>query len=233
MFWRRLVATVGLTMVALGAAATPALAVEDPYLILSSPQRHAQTDLMPGWVTLVFKTNSSAKVAKVLVLDSDGKNVTQGGLIVEGTNVTSQLEFDLPKGTYTVMYRTVGSDGAPRGGAYQFAYGKGNWTTLENEVWVGEAEQPPVMANPDPNATTPATDEPTASASATPTATESASATGTASAEPTGVATGTAGPQPGAEGAGNGLWLGLGAVVLVAAAGTGGWLWWRSRRSAE
>lgn len=153
--WIAAVAALAVALPALLAAGTAPAYAEDDYLVHSSPNRQAELDLMPGWVTLVFKTRASAKLAKIVVLDAAGANVTTGALIVEGTNVTTQLAFELPRGTYSVYYRTSDADGEPRGGAYQFAYGPGQWTPLDAEVWRGEAEQPPIIANPDPNPSAP------------------------------------------------------------------------------
>ncbi|MBP8919907.1 MAG: copper resistance protein CopC [Micropruina sp.] len=181
MRFRRLVAvlTIGL-MVMVGAA--PAAQADD-YLDASDPQPRQELQDAPGWVTLSFRSKASANLAKVLVLDAGGKNVTSGALIVEGTNVTSQLDDNLPRGTYSVYYRTSGSDGKPRGGAFQFAYGPGQWTPLDKEVWVGEAEEPPILKNPDPNETGPG--EPSETPTATPTSAPPETPSATPSPEPT------------------------------------------------
>lgn len=221
MLWTRIAAGVGAALLmTVAAVPTPAAAVDD-YLVLSSPQRHAETDLKPGWVTLVFRTKANAELAKILVLDSAGRNVTTGALIVEDTNVTTQLDFDLPKGTYTVLYRTSGEDGRVRGGSFQFAYGKGKWTNEQKEVWIGEAEEPPVLSNPDPNATGTPTVAPT------PTVTPSESATSRPVETPSGVPTASPPPVSGGNTAAIG-WVIGGGVLLVAAAGTG--LWYARRR---
>jgi methionine-rich copper-binding protein CopC len=204
--------------------AVPASATDD-YLVASEPAARQQLKETPGWVTLAFASKANAKLAKVLVLNAAGENVTTGALIVEGTNVTSQLAFDLPKGTYTVMYRTSGADGRVRGGSFQFAYGKGTWSKVEKEVWIGEEEQPPVLANPDPNATS----TPSVVPSVTPTATAS-----TPSASPTGTSgpsfSASPGPAGGSDSSGAIGWMVGGGVLLLAAAGAGGWLAWRRRK---
>ena len=131
---------------------------------------------------LPFDTAASNEESSC-TLDAGGKNVTSGALIVEGTNVTSQLDDNLPRGTYSVYYRTSGSDGKPRGGAFQFAYGPGQWTPLDKEVWVGEAEEPPILKNPDPNETGPG--EPSETSTATPTSAPPETPSATPSPEPT------------------------------------------------
>lgn len=208
--------TIGMLMLF---ACAPSIAhAEDDYLIGSDPQPHQELNEAPGWVTLAFASRANARLAKVLVLDASGKNVTTGPLIVEGTNVTTQLVFDLPRGTYSVYYRTSGSDGKPRGGAFQFAYGKGEWTPLDKEVWVGEAEQPPIIANPDPNATAPATT--TASPGVQPSETSSPSVQPSDS--PSAIAGSTVSPEAQPADAGSsatGWWIAAGVVVAALVAG--------------
>ena len=84
--------------------------------------RTETVDDEPGWVTLALSSPVDSSIAKIVVNGPDGTNVTTGSLIVEDTNVTSQLRDDLPQGTYTVHYRVNGSDGDVEGGAFQFAY---------------------------------------------------------------------------------------------------------------
>ena len=176
MLVRRLIGALVAGLLLVLAVAPATARADDDYLIGSDPQPHQELIDTPGWVTLAFKSKASAKLAKIIVLDAKGANVTTGALIVEGTNVTTQLAFDLPKGTYSVYYRTSAADGQPRGGAFQFAYGKGEWTPLDKEVWVGQAEEPPIMSNPDPNASVPGV--PTESASAAPSESSSAQPSG-------------------------------------------------------
>ena len=161
----RVLAAAMAALVMVGTAVAPAWAADD-YLVVSDPEPHAELDRAPGWVTLVFRNQSSATYAAIVVHNSAGENVATGGLVVEGTNVTTQLISGLPKGTYTVIYRTEDESGEPRGGAYQFSYGPGEWTDV-TEVWVGEEEQPPEIESPGPPAEpspTPTTSEPTTSA---------------------------------------------------------------------
>jgi methionine-rich copper-binding protein CopC len=120
-------------------------------LLTSDPDTRDEVDEAPGAVTLVFEGKVDDDVAKVLVLDADGKNVTAGPLIVETTNVTTQLEDGLPKGTYTVHYRVDGKGGEPRGGAFQFAYGGGRFTDLPDASWTGSANEPAILRGDNPN----------------------------------------------------------------------------------
>ena len=203
-------------LMVLGVAPATAHA-EDDYLVGSDPQPHQELNETPGWVTLAFRTKANAKLAKILVLNSAGKNVTTGALIVEGTNVTTQLEFELPKDTYSVYYRTSSGSDEPRGGAFQFAYGKGNWTPLDKEVWVGEEEQPPILSNPDPNATEPSSPAGTESASASPSeAPTEATAEPSGTAAPTDGASSTGQPSSGETGQSGPAWWLIGAGVVVA-----------------
>lgn len=221
----RIVAGVSAGLCLMVANPVPSSAV-DNYLVASEPAARQELRDLPGWVTLAFEDKANAKLAKILVLNADGKNVTTGALVVEETNVTTQLAFDLPKGTYTVMYRTSGADGRVRGGSFQFAYGRGTWTPVEKEVWIGEDEEPPVLANPDPNATTTATPTPTPSASAT-------SATPpTGSTPATGGPSFSSSPAPalGGDGSGAMRWFVAASVLLLAAGGVGGVFAWRRRQ---
>lgn len=120
-------------------------------LVTSNPGGRDELDDAPGAVTLVFEGTVDDSVAKVLVLDAKGANVTAGPLIVEATNVTTQLEDGLPKGTYTVHYRVDGKRGEPRGGAFQFSYGGGRFTDLPDASWSGTANEPAVLRGDDPN----------------------------------------------------------------------------------
>src|SRR4051794_34813091 len=61
-------------------------------LLATNPEGGQQLDDPPGSVTLAFDGKVDHSVAKVLVLDAKGNNVTAGPLIVEATNVTTQLE---------------------------------------------------------------------------------------------------------------------------------------------
>ena len=124
-------------------------------LVASEPGVRQELEQAPGWVTLAFAAEVDPSVAKVLVTDADGTNVTTGSLIVEGTNVTTQLQEGLEPGTYTVRFRINRPDGQPEGGAYQFAYGAGDFREPPEQAWTGRAQEPKVLNDPDPNAVTP------------------------------------------------------------------------------
>ena len=182
------------------------------------PEEHAELDRAPGWVSLVFDTKVDESKAKLVVLNSAGKNMTVDALIVEGTQITTQLQSGLPKGTYTVMWRINGAGGEIVGGSYQFAYGKGTWTSDGKSSWTGEQNQPPVIADPNPNPT----GVPDPSATAVPTdGGPTGTATGTASgAEPaTGEATPGTVPASGGDSGNWWIWAVGAAAVLVAGGG--------------
>ncbi|HEX5335061.1 MAG TPA: copper resistance protein CopC, partial [Propionicimonas sp.] len=172
----------------------------------------------PSGVVLAFERDVDAAAAQIVVTNSAGKSVNINSLIVEGTNVTAQVKPNLPKGTYTVHYQVDRKDGQVEGGAFQFSYGKGEWTNLPDERWSGNTAQPTVIASPEPD---PVTETPVASE--TPSATESASASVPA---PTETAT-SAAPAPVSGGADPAPWLWAGAALLLAA-GAGGIAWRRS-----
>jgi methionine-rich copper-binding protein CopC len=152
-----------LAYVGVCAGALPAQAAAGA-LVTSDPEGGQQLDQAPGWVTLAFDGKVDDSVAKVLVLDAKGTNVTSGPLVVEATNVTTQLKDDLPKGVYTVHYRVNGAKGQPRGGAFQFAYGSGTFSDLPDKSWSGSAEEPEILRGDDPNGP----EEPEVSATDTP-----------------------------------------------------------------
>ena len=205
----------------LGWFAPPAQAADD-YLEFSDPERHAELDRRPGWVTLVFASDAGASYAAIVVQNQAGENVTIGGPIVEGTNVTTQLVDGLPRGTYTVIYRTEGEDGRPRGGAFQFAYGPGQWTEV-NEVWIGEEEQPPEIDDPGPppSSLEPVESEtPTVSVEPDPSVSETPSETPTAAESPSPSPSETPAPVPPAQpGPPIGWIVGIGTGLVAIAVG--------------
>ncbi len=198
-------------------------------LVASEPRSHQQLSQRPSAVTLAFDADVDAGTAKLLVLDAKGVNRTINELIVEGTNITALLAYNLPRGTYTVHYRAYKTDGEPQGGAFQFAYGRGAWTKVQSR-WKGEEREPAVLRDTDPKGnpirptstamppevevSTSATAAPvTSSPSPRPTSAEpSVEATPTPTASPT--------PEPEPDSGSNlPLWAGLGVVTLAVAAG--------------
>ncbi|MGI3784521.1 MAG: copper resistance CopC family protein [Janthinobacterium lividum] len=234
----------GGTFVVLGAA--PAHAVTP---VASEPRARQKVSQAPGAVTLAFSREVDPSVAKVVVLGPDGKNVTSGPLIVEGTNVTSQLREDLDRGTYTVHYRVDGRNGDPEGGAYQFAYGSGSFTDLPDRSWSGEDEEPAVLAGTNPNGSE--APDPPSTATNTPGIEVTSQAASSApppptdpprtvkappgprtdeasSEEPSASAT----PQADAGGSGGAPWIVGGVVLLLAVAGTVYGLWRKNQEKS-
>ncbi len=146
-----LLSALALSLVVLVSAPGPAYASQA--LVASDPQPQAELERAPGWVNLAFDSPVDAGIAKVLVLNADGKNVTTGDLIVEYNTITTQLIDRLPRGTYTVQYRADDA-GAPLGGSFQFSYGPGTFSKDAATTWEGTDAEPEVIKNPDPNATT-------------------------------------------------------------------------------
>jgi methionine-rich copper-binding protein CopC len=216
-------------------------------LLTSDPQERSRLDSPPGAVTLAFDGVVDEKVAKVLVLDAKGDNVTAGPLIVENTNVTSQLQDGLPKGVYTVHYRVDGKGGEPRGGAFQFSYGSGSFSDPADKSWSGTAQEPQILRGDDPNgperSDAPATESPgvevtssdkperSTKAPPPPTSTDTddpdPSSTDTeGSTDPS--ASQTASAVPSDSGTGRGFLIG--GIVLLLAVGGAAYGWYRSTK---
>lgn len=221
--------------------------------IASEPRDRQKVSQPPGAVTLAFTRQVDASVAKVVVIGPNGENVTSGPLIVEGTNVTSQLRGDLDRGTYTVHFRVDGRNGDPEGGAFQFAYGSGSFTDLPDRSWSGEDDEPAVLSGtnpngseaPDPPSTAPNTPgiEVTsqAASSAPPPPTEPPS---TVQAPPGPATDQSTGPEPsasasasatpgGASGSSGAPWIVGGVLLLLAVGGTAFGLWHKNKESGS
>lgn len=247
--------TVVLTVLLGGAFASlpaTALAVAP---VTSEPQARAKVSQAPSAVTLAFAREVDPGVAKVVVIGPDGDNVTSGPLVVEGTNVTSLLDDDLPRGTYTVHYRIDGRDGEPEGGAYQFAYGSGSFTSLPDRSWSGEDAEPAVLSGTNPNGSE-APDPPSASSKNTPGIEVTSEAPSSAPPPPTdppstvqappgpptddptddpsseAQPSASATPEPDQGGSGT-PWVVGGVLVLLAVAGTAFGLWHKNKESAR
>ena len=252
--WARLVVS-GLVVLLLGLLIAPPAAADS--LIATEPLDRQELDAAPGWVTLAFDREIDPGSAKVLVQDPQGRNTTVGQLIVEGTNVTTQLEDGLPRGTYTVRYRVATTD-EPFGGAFQFSYGPGSFTTLPDRSWSGSDDEPPVLSNDDPNATTSApppsprpresepgvevskggsspAPEPSASPTGSSASSQPSSPAPTSGATPAPTPSGSLTPAADPESSDDGVLPAAAVVsgVVVLAAGAGALLWWRRRRGSS
>ncbi|MGI3783381.1 MAG: copper resistance protein CopC [Janthinobacterium lividum] len=221
--------------------------------IASEPRVHQKVSQPPGAVTLAFSREVDPSVAKVVVLGPDGTNVTSGPLIVEGTNVTSQLSTDLARGTYTVHYRVDGKNGRPEGGAYQFSYGSGSFSDLPDKSWSGEDDEPAVLSGTNPNGSE-APDPPStathtpgiqvtsqAATSAPPPPTDPPKTVkappgpptedGSSSDPDTSAATATATAVPDTGGSSGTPWIVGGVILLLAVGGTVFGLWHKNKES--
>lgn len=227
-------ALAALVVLLAGFASAPTASAVDA-LTASDPAARQELAVSPGGVTLAFDQEVEVGSVKVLVLSPEGRNVVVGDLDYFGSSVALFLEADLPRGTYTVRYRLVGTGGEPEGGSFQFSIGPGTWADpLPDESWSGTDAQPPDLANPDPQATGPAASEtPTETPDielGTPTPTPSSQAPVTATPTPTPGATATTEPAPPAA-ASNDWWPWvLGGAIVLVVAGVGTWLVVRNRR---
>lgn len=136
---------------AMALLATPVPAFAIGQIVLTDPEVRAELDNPTSWVSIVFDAGVDPAVAKMVVLNSAGRNVTVDSLVVDGRQVGTQLPGGLPEDTYTVMYRVNGPGGKPVGGSFQFAIGKGTWTAEASTTWSGPAQEPPILADPDPH----------------------------------------------------------------------------------
>ena len=218
--------------------------------IASDPRDRQKLSDAPDAVTLAFSRDVDPSVAKVIVVGPDGSNVTSGPLIIEGTNVTSRLNDDLAKGTYTVHYRIDGKNGEPEGGAYQFSFGSGSFTDLPDKSWSGEDKEPEVLSGTNPNGSQapdpPSTGKNTpgievtsqAATSAPPPPTEAPptvkAPTGRATDEsgaPDSTAAASASPEAGTGGSSGAPWIVGGVILLLAVGGTVFGLWHKNKES--
>jgi methionine-rich copper-binding protein CopC len=195
--WARLVLTLLLGGAVGCVVATPAAAADNE-LVVTVPDIREQVDRPPGFVTMAFSEPVDPSLAKMLVQDPSGANVTTGGLIVEGTNLSSQLADGLDRGTYTVTYRLARPDGEPQGGTFQFSYGPGTFSDAADRRWSGAAEEPGVLKNEDPNAVSPSPGEPSSSRSAETSPSAAPSTTGSPSLTPSASTSAPPSPTPGA-----------------------------------
>jgi methionine-rich copper-binding protein CopC len=207
-----MLAVLGALLAGLVVLLVPTTAHAESAFITSDPAPQEEVNTAPGWVTVVLDRDPGSKLMKVIVLNSAGHNVGVGDLIDMGSSVMVQLIDKLPKGTYTVMYQYNRGDGEPEGGAYQFAYGKGEWTAV-TASWSGWAQQPAELKDADP------------SASPSPSAVDSEQPSAGSSATPGQ----SAAPAPGAGGVPSWIWWTVGAVGVVAVGG-GSWAIVRTRR---
>lgn len=128
-------------------------AADEPDVIALDPAARAQTDVPPSRVTVAFTDNVKQDSATIVVKNSAGSIVSGGSFVVEGNNIYVDLDYNLPRGTYSVQYRATTVDGVPFGGSYQFAHGPGSFTDSAFSSWSGATDIPDdvrLPGDPDP-----------------------------------------------------------------------------------
>lgn len=122
---RRRMASVAVATALLGGATAPALvlapaASAHAVLLSVDPEDGAELETSPEQVVLTFNEEVNQNFASVAVTsEEDRTNRAVGEPVVEGPNVTAQIE-DLPPGAYTVGYRVTSADGHVVGGSSVF-----------------------------------------------------------------------------------------------------------------
>lgn len=108
-----------LTMIA-GASAP---AWSHAVLLGSSPAADASLDVSPK--ELVFNFNENVGPIFIKILDRTGKEVGDlGEWAVDGNDVITPVNGELPNGTYIATYRVISADTHPVGGSVVFAVGE-------------------------------------------------------------------------------------------------------------
>ena len=92
-------------------------------LVASNPANGARLDAPPRTVTMTFTESVTLVDGSIRLVDSAGSTVPVEAPAVEGHTVTSPMPDDLPRGSYTVIWRVVSSDGHPVAGAFSFGIG--------------------------------------------------------------------------------------------------------------
>lgn len=113
----------GLSLALLLALTLPRLALAHPQLVRTEPSAGTRLVTAPEQVRIVFNEPLEAAFSIVHVLDVQGRPVDQGDggrLATEPTILAVTLPA-LEPGIYTVIWRTVGSDGHPVRGYFAFA----------------------------------------------------------------------------------------------------------------
>lgn len=89
-------------------------------LIDADPFEDAQTERAPAQITLTFNEDIVQLGNEMHVAGPDGETISEGDLIVDGTQVIQPLAEVRPKGAYVVTWRVVSADGHPISGEYTF-----------------------------------------------------------------------------------------------------------------
>ncbi|HEX7405029.1 MAG TPA: copper resistance CopC family protein [Candidatus Nanopelagicaceae bacterium] len=101
-------------------------------VVSSNPAIHARLAKLPTHVQIEFDENlltlGGAKTNVLQVQDAQGKEIDAGNSKVAGPIIGVDIKDQPGKGTFTVSWRVVSSDGHPVEGSYQFSVGQQSQT---------------------------------------------------------------------------------------------------------
>lgn len=134
-----------LVLAMLAALTFPAADASNP-IIAADPGVGSRVSAVPSSLSVALKDPVSGPVV-LTVEDPNGRIVSAPQSTMISTNVTTDLDPDLPRGTYTVTYRLQVEKG-PEGGSFQFVYGSGG-DPRGLSTWAGYSDIPEEVALPD------------------------------------------------------------------------------------
>ncbi len=118
----------GALMIALCAffVAAPSAAFAHDELIGSTPSNGEIVEVGPTEIDLRYSANplEGAGATEVLVVSPSGAEVQQGDPVLDRNGVIQELSGADERGTYTVVWRIVSSDGHPVSGELTFSVGE-------------------------------------------------------------------------------------------------------------
>ncbi|MCY4670021.1 MAG: copper resistance protein CopC [Rhodococcus sp.] len=92
----------------------------------SNPADGAQISTAPDQVTLTFNQNIQSNFATLKVVDADGTQWGRSEPVVEGRDMSVDLDGLGEAGQYTVAFRVISEDGHPIDGTYNFQLTQAN-----------------------------------------------------------------------------------------------------------
>lgn len=106
--------------------AAPSAAFAHDDLIGSTPDDGAIVETAPGEIELRFGANplEGEGATEVVVIDPSGAEIQRGDPILDRNGVIQELSGTDERGTYTVVWRIVSSDGHPISGELTFSVGE-------------------------------------------------------------------------------------------------------------
>lgn len=106
--------------------AAPSTAFAHDELIGSTPDDGEIVETGPSEIDLRFSANplEGEGATEVLVIDPSGAEVQQGDPVLDRNGVIQELSAADERGTYTVVWRIVSSDGHPISGELTFSVGE-------------------------------------------------------------------------------------------------------------